>query len=279
MRFATAAEDFRIPVLGMGTWCFGGRTEHDPENDDAGQIRALQQGIEAGFTLIDTAEYYAAGYAEELIGRAIKGYDRSRLFITSKVWKTNASREGVLRSCELSLKRLGIDRLDCYLYHHFNPEIPLEETIGALNELVERGMTRSIGVSNFSASLLMKAVACSDAPIVMNQVHCNLAVREALEELQEVCREKRIVLQAWRPVRDLEETPECSALCRKYGITFQQLALAWLLNMPEIAVITAMKKTCHLSANMAALNVCFEPEDMKILNSYPRRFPCTVPLA
>ena len=279
MRFATAAEDFRIPVLGMGTWCFGGRTEHDPENDDAGQIRALQQGIEAGFTLIDTAEYYAAGYAEELIGRAIKGYDRSRLFITSKVWKTNASREGVLRSCELSLKRLGIDRLDCYLYHHFNPEIPLEETIGALNKLVERGMTRSIGVSNFSASLLMKAVACSDAPIVMNQVHCNLAVREALEELQEVCREKRIVLQAWRPVRDLEETPECAALCRKYGITFQQLALAWLLNMPEIAVITAMKNPCHLSENMAAMNVCFEPEDMKILNSYPRRFPCTVPLA
>lgn len=279
MRFATAAEDFRIPVLGMGTWCFGGRTEHDPENDDAGQIYALQQGIEAGFTLIDTAEYYAAGYAEELIGRAIKGYDRSRLFITSKVWKTNASREGVLRSCELSLKRLGIDCLDCYLYHHFNPEIPLEETIGALNKLVERGMTRSIGVSNFSVSLLMKAVACSDAPIVMNQVHCNLAVREALEELQEVCREKRIVLQAWRPVRDLEETPECSALCRKYGITFQQLALAWLLNMPEIAVITAMKNPCHLSENMAALNVCLEPEDMKILNSYPRRFPCTVPLA
>ena len=279
MRFATAAEDFRIPVLGMGTWCFGGRTEHDPENDDAGQIHALQQGIEAGFTLIDTAEYYAAGYAEELIGKAIKGYDRSRLFITSKVWKTNASREGVLRSCELSLKRLGIDCLDCYLYHHFNPEIPLEETIGALNKLVERGMTRSIGVSNFSASLLMKAVTCSDAPIVMNQVHCNLAVREALEELQEVCREKRIVLQAWRPVRDLEETPECSALCRKYGITFQQLALAWLLNMPEIAVITAMKNPCHLSENMAALNVCFEPEDMKILNSYPRRFPCTVPLA
>ena len=140
-------------------------------------------------------------------------------------------------------------------------------------------MTRSIGVSNFSAALLMKAVACSEAPIVMNQVHCNLAVREALEELQEVCREKRIVLQAWRPVRDLEETPECAALCRKYGITFQQLALAWLLNMPEIAVITAMKSPSHLAENMAALNICFEPEDMQILNSYPRRFPCTVPLA
>lgn len=279
MRYVTAQNGFTIPVLGMGTWCFGGRTEHDPGNDDAGQIAALQKGIELGFSLIDTAEYYAAGYAEQLIGQAVKGYDRKKLFITSKVWKTNASREGVLRACENSLKRLGTDYLDCYLYHHFDPAVPLEETIGALNELVEQGMTRSIGVSNFSSALLLKAVGCSNAPIVMDQVHCNLAVREALEDLQTICREQQVVLQAWRPVRDLEETPGCLRLCAKYHITFQQLALAWLLNRKEIAVITAMKTPKHLEETMAALDVELDPEDMAILNSYPFRRPCTVALA
>ena len=279
MRCATANGDIRIPVLGMGTWCFGGRTEHDADNDDKSQISALKNGIECGFTLIDTAEYYASGYAEELIGKAINGYDRQQLFITSKVWKSNASKAGVQRSCEDSLRRLKTDYLDCYLYHHFNPDIPLEETIEALNTLVERGLTRSIGVSNFSASLLLKAISLSENPIVINQVHCNLAVREALENLQECCREHGVVLQAWRPVRDLEETPECRKLCSKYGVTFPQLALAWLLNMPEIAVITAMKDSRHLPENMAALSLVIEPEDMEILNNYPLRRSCGVPLA
>lgn len=279
MRYVTAQNGLTVPVLGMGTWCFGGRTEREPGNDDAGQIRALQKGIELGFSLIDTAEYYASGYAESLIGRAIKGYDRKSLFITSKVWKSNASRDGVLRACENSLKRLETDYLDCYLYHHFNPAVPLEETIAALNELVSQGMIRSIGVSNFSSALLLKALKCSDAPIVMNQVHCNLAVREALTDLRETCRENAVVLQAWRPVRDLEETPECRQLCVKYHLTFQQLALAWLLNMPDLAVITAMKNPRHLPETLAALDIKLETEDMEILNKYPFRRPCGVPLA
>ena len=279
MRFVTAGDGFDIPVLGMGTWCFGGRTEHDPGNDDAGQIAALQKGIGQGFTLIDTAEYYAAGYAETLIGEAIKGFDRTQLFITSKVWKTNASREGVFRACENSLKRLGIDKLDCYLYHHFNPEVPLEETMDALSSLVEQGMTRSIGVSNFSASLLEKAIGCSRVPVVMNQVHCNLAVREALEDLEEFCRARKVVLQAWRPVRDLEETPECRALCAEYGITFAQLALAWLLNRKDLSVITAMKNVKHLQETWAALDIRLDKEDMEILDRYSIRRPCGVALA
>lgn len=279
MRYVKAADDMKIPALGMGTWCFGGRTEHDIENDDAAQIAVLQKGIELGYTLIDTAEYYASGYAETLIGKAIQGADRERLFITSKVWKSNASREGVLRACENSLRRLGTDYLDCYLYHHFNPEIPLEETMGALNELVEQGMTRSIGVSNFSASLLCKAVEYSSVPIVMNQVHCSLAVREALEDLSETCRKQKIVLQAWRPVRDLEETEECRKLCAKYGITFQQLALAWLLDRGDLAVITAMKNPRHLPETLRTLEIRLEPEDMELLNDYPFRRPCGVALA
>ena len=267
-----------FPVLGMGTWCFGGRTERDPENDDAGQITALQAGLEAGFDHIDTAEYYAAGYAETLVGKAISGFDRSKLFLTSKVWKTNLKHDDVLRSAENSLKRLDTDYLDCYLYHQVNDEVPLEETIGAMNKLVEQKMVRYIGVSNFSAERMIRAIRSSSAPIIVNQVHYNLAVRDAAEELQQVCKENNVILQAWRPLRDLEETEETKELCRKKGITFAQLALAWLLNQENTAAITAMKNPLHIQQTLDALAVTFIGEEMEILNHYPFRKPCTVPL-
>lgn len=267
-----------FPVLGMGTWGFGGRAEYDPENDDAGQIAVLQAGISAGFDHIDTAEYYAEGHAETLVGKAIAGFDRSRLFLTSKVWKTNLKYDDVLRSAERSLKRLNTDYLDCYLYHQVNEEIPLEETIGAMNRLVEEKLVRHIGVSNFSAERMLRAIHCSSVPIVVNQVHYNLAVRDAADELKQVCRENGVILQAWRPLRDLEETDMTKELCRKKGITFAQLALAWLLNQDNVAALTAMKNPQHLHETLDALSITFTDEEMDCLNNYPFRRPCTVAL-
>ena len=275
----TTSSGLALPMLGMGTWSFGGRQTRDPDNDDSAQINALQQGIEMGFSLIDTAEYYAATYAETLVGRAIRGFDRNKLFLTSKVWKTNARRDDLLKAAEGSLKRLGTDHLDCCLYHHFNPEVPLEETMGALNELVEQKMVLSIGVSNFSASLLRRAMACSSAPVILNQVHYNLAVREAFENLSGFCREHGVILQAWRPVRDLEETPGCREICKKHHITFPQLALAYLFNKKNTAVLAAMKDRRHLKENMAALEIELSQEEMIQLDNYPRQRPCDVPLA
>lgn len=271
-------ESIKFPVLGMGTWGFGGRAERDPENDDTGQIAALQAGLSAGFDHIDTAEYYAEGHAETLVGKAIAGFDRSKLFLTSKVWKTNLRRDAVLRSAEQSLKRLGTDYLDCYLYHQVNDEIPLEETIGAMNELVEQKMVRYIGVSNFSAERMLRAIHCSSAPICVNQVHFNLAVRDAVEELGVVCKENHVILQAWRPLRDLEETELTGEICRKRGITFAQLALAWLLNQENTAAITAMKNPVHISQTLDSLKIRLSEEEMSLLDQYPFRKPCTVVL-
>lgn len=278
MKYLEGKNGVKLPVLGMGTWKFGGRETHDPANDDEGQIAALRQGIETGFRLIDTAEYYADGYAETLVGRAIEGFDRDKLFITSKVWKTHLKHDDVLRAAENSLKRLKIDCLDCFLYHQVNDSVPLEETISAMNELVERKMVRSIGVSNFSAERMLRAVRCSDSPILLNQVHCSLAVRDALNELSEVCRENGVILQAWRPLRDLEETDVTKEICRVRGITFGQLALAWLLNRENTAVITAMKNPVHLKETMSALEIRLTGEEMRLLEAYPFRRPCTVPL-
>jgi len=273
---------FTLPVLGMGTWQFGGRETRNPENDDAGQIAALQAGIEAGFTLIDTAEYYAAGYAETLAGKAIAGYPREKLFLTSKVWKTHLRHDEVLRAAEESLKRLGTGYLDLYLYHQVNDEVPLEETMGALNELVERGMVRYIGVSNFAPARLERAVRCSSAPVVVDQVHYSLKFREPESSgLLKYCQEHDILLQAWRPLRGVEPCPLTDVLCRKYGLTLHQLGLAWLLSQKQVTAITAMKNPAHIPENLLATEARLSEDDIERLRAdFPdRNYVSTVPLS
>ena len=281
MKVKTLSNGFAIPVLGMGTWQFGGREERNPQNDDAGQIAALQAGIAAGFTLIDTAEYYAAGYAETLVGKAIAGSPREKLFITSKVWKNHLHRDDVLRAAEASLKRLGTDHFDLYLHHQVNDDVPLEETIGALNELVQNGMTRYIGVSNFLPERLARAVRCSSAPIVVNQVHYSLKFREPESSgLLNYCQEHDILLQAWRPLRGVEACPLTDELCRKYGLTLGQLGLAWLISQKQVTAITAMKDPAHLPENLKAAGITLSEADIERLRAeFPERnYISTVPL-
>ena len=282
MREKTLSSGFAMPVLGMGTGQFGGREERNPENDDAGQVAALQAGIEAGVNLIDTAEYYAAGYAEMLVGKAIAGYPREKLFITSKVWKNHLHRDDVLRSAEESLKRLGTDHLDLYLHHQVNDEVPLEETIGALNELVQNGMTKNIGVSNFLPERLARAIRCSSAPIVVNQVHYSLKFREPESSgLLRFCQEHDIILQAWRPLRGVDACPLTRELCRKYDLTLPQLGLAWLLSQKQVTAITAMKNRDHIPENLLAAEVRLSEADIERMrvDFSDRNYVSAVPLS
>lgn len=282
MRKVLLKNGFSLPVLGMGSWLFGGRETRDPANDDVGQIAALQAGIEAGFSLIDTAEYYAGGYAETLTGRAIAGYSRAGLFLTSKVWKTHLKRDDVLRAAENSLRRLGTDYLDLYLYHQVSEQVPLEETIGAMNELVERKLVRHIGVSNFAPMRLERAMRASSVPIVLNQVHYSLKFREPESSgLLDFCREHDVLVQAWRPVRGVETCPLTEELCRKYELSLHQLALAWLMSQKNIGTITAMKNPAHLPENIrAAETVLAEPDVERLRQEYPDvNYVSTVPLS
>ena len=266
MKRKSLKNGFSIPALGMGTWCFGGRDTHDPANDDEAQIHALRCGMEEGFTLIDTAEYYAAGYAETLVGKAAAGVPRDSLFITSKVWKTHLRHDDVLRAAEQSLQRLNTSYFDLYLYHQIDDAVPLEETVGALNELVRRGLTRRIGVSNFALPRLKRAMALSREPIVVNQVNYSLTVREVQTSgLLEFCQENDVIVQAWRPVRGLVPCPLTDALCRKYSCTLHQLALAWLLAQENTVAITAMKNPAHLAENMAACGLVLDRDDVALL--------------
>jgi predicted oxidoreductase len=139
-----------IPVLGLGTWGMGGRESPDKTRDRE-TVATIRMALELGLTHIDTAEYYGAGHAEELVGEAIEGWDREKLFITSKVWHNHLHKDDLHRSMRASLKRLGVDQVDLYLVHWPNPDVPLAETMEAMEECV-KGHTRFIGLATSAPS-------------------------------------------------------------------------------------------------------------------------------
>ncbi|WP_419646192.1 aldo/keto reductase [Victivallis vadensis] len=264
---------FAIPVLGQGTWRMGGVDTPDTANDDA-DIAAIRRGIATGLCHIDTAEMYAGGHAEELVGIAMKGQGirRADYFLTDKVWKTHLRYDDVLRAAEASLKRLGTAYIDLYLIHQVNPDVPEEETIRAMNRLKREGVIRHIGVSNFSEERLKRAQAASDAPIVANQLHYNLRIRE-IEQcgLLDYCRSQDIMVIAWRPLRGLDlALPLIVALAEKYGKTPSQIALNWLLCQENVVTITKAANPLHLAENMGALGWALEKEDaVRLRREYP----------
>ena len=270
MKNKTLKCGFSMPVLGMGTWQMGGRMERDSRNDDAGQIQALKTGLDLGFNLIDTAESYADGKAEELVGEAIRGYDRGKLFLTSKVWKTHVAYDDVLRAAENSLKRLGTDYLDLYLYHQVNNEVPLKETMRAFDRLVSEKLVRHIGVSNFALERFKRAQACAEHKIVVNQIHYSLSVREPESELLPWLQENDVMIQAWRPLRGVPDCALLNELCAKYGKTKSQIALNWLIMQKNIVTITASSSARHIQDNLDAAAFEMALSDVELLT---RDFP------
>lgn len=270
----TIAGGFSMPVLGQGTWRLGGVSERDPENDDARDITVIRRALDAGLTHIDTAEMYAGGHAEELVGEAIRGVERSRLFLTGKVWKSHLGGDGPLRAAEASLRRLGVDAFDLYLVHQVNPEIPLKETIRAMNRLQREGLARNIGVSNFSLDRLKQAQALSEVPIVANQLHYNLQVREIeLSGLLDFCQETGVMVIAWRPLRGVDcSVPLLTELAARYGHTPRQLALNWLISQPGVVTIVKASDPLHLAENVGAVGWRMAEEDVERLRrEYPDR--------
>ena len=265
---------FKMPVFGIGTWMLGGDSKRDPANDGQADIAALICGMEHGFKHIDTAEMYAGGFAEEITGQAIKGHSRGNLFITSKVWSDDLSYDGVLRAAENSLKRLGTDYLDLYLIHKPNDQFPLSKTMKAFDRLMDEGLIKNTGVSNFSVERFKRAQQLFEHKIVVNQVHYNLVVREPENELLEFCWKNDVMLVAWRPLAkgaiiDVDY-PFFDELCEKYHKSRAQIALNWLLSQDNVVTVSTMRSVSHLEENLAALNWNMSDEDIEALR---REFP------
>ncbi|MEY2671942.1 MAG: hypothetical protein RL687_359, partial [Candidatus Parcubacteria bacterium] len=192
---------FEIPVYGLGTWQMGGRNERDLSNDDKADIDAINTAVKEGIIHIDTAESYANGHSEEIIAQAIKenNINREDLFIVSKVSGSNQGYDGVMSACKKSLERLNTNYLDLYLLHQFPKDFSLEESMRALVELKDNGVVKNIGVSNFNIEHLKEAQSYSKYPIVCNQVHYNLRVREIEKSgLLEYCQKNDIMIVAYR---------------------------------------------------------------------------------
>lgn len=259
-----------MPVYGLGTWRMGGELERDTKNDDARDIASIQSAIELGVTHIDTAESYANGYTETLLGQAIEPYDRSSLFLVSKVRAMHMAYVDVLKAAEASLHRLKTDYLDLYLLHRYNPDIPLRETFRALDELVQQGRVRNIGVSNFPAEKLREAQFLTKNKIVCNQVHYNLKYREAERRgILQYCLENNVMLVAWRPLQmgglfndSIEILHELS---KKYAKTPTQIAINWLSSQDNVVVLAKTTKREHLQENLGGVGWSMEHQDVQRL--------------
>ena len=276
-----------MPVYGLGTWEMGGKKVYNPENDDEKDITAIKHAIELGVTHIDTAENYAEGYAEKLVGRAIKGYDRSKLFLVTKVARSHLGYSDLMAAAKQSLERLQTNYLDLYLIHSPNPEISVEESMKAMDELKSQGVIRNIGVSNFTIENLKAAQSASKNNIVANQIHYNLQIREVEKNvLGMYCQENDVMLIAWRPLQKgmlLTEGQEVlEKMSKKYDKTPSQIALNWLLSQDNVVTLSKTRSVEHLKENLGALEWKMDNEDIEFLrNNFPGQLDIsdTVPLS
>ena len=266
--------NIKIPVMGMGTWEIGGRQKIDNSHDEE-DIRAIRQAVDLGMNLIDTAEMYGNGHCEEIVGQAIKPFLREELFIVSKVWFNHLHHSDVLKAAENSLKRLQTDWIDLYLIHWPNPEIPLIETIQAMEELIERKLIKHIGVSNFDVSKLEEARSLlKQNEIVAAQVDYSLMVRGRENDLIPYCQQNRITVMAFRPLArptaagGLHQDEFLREIGNKYGKTPIQVALNWLICQEPVITIPKAVNPRHLNENIDAAGWALSPADIENISSH-----------
>jgi diketogulonate reductase-like aldo/keto reductase len=237
----------------------------------AEEIAALRLGLNLGMTLIDTAEMYANGRAEELVGEAIAGR-RPEVFLVSKVLPSNATREGTIAACERSLRRLRTDWLDLYLYH-WRGSTPLADTLEGFMTLVRDGKIRSWGVSNFDLSDTEELVSLpGGAAVTTDQVLYNLTRRGIEYDLLPWCRARNIPIMAYSPIEQgrLLGQAVLREVAARHGATPAQVALAWLLQQPAVILIPKASTPEHVRENRAALAVRLTKSDVAELD---RAFP------
>ena len=247
-----------MPVLGLGTWHLG-EGRHPPQVE----IDALRTGLDLGMALVDTAEMYGDGATETLVGRAIAGR-RDGVFLVSKVMPHHATFDGTIAACEGSLRRLGTDRLDLYLLH-WRGSVPLDETVGAFDELKRAGRIRHWGVSNFDvADLAELADVRAGQAVEADQVLYNLLHRGIEWNLLPLCQRSGIPAMAYSPIAQgrLADDPVLQGIGRRRRATATQVALAWVVSHPGVCAIPEAGTPEHVRQNAAALGVELEEDDL-----------------
>jgi diketogulonate reductase-like aldo/keto reductase len=262
MKHLTLSNGVTIPRLGLGTWRMGesARVRKD-------EVAALKLGLELGIRLIDTAEMYGDGVAEEIVGEAIAGR-RDELYLVSKVYPHNASAVGTIAACERSLKRLRINCLDLYLLH-WPGSTPIAETVGAFERLVRDGKIRSWGVSNFDVDDMaeLHGVALGQNCIA-NQVLYHLASRGIEWQMLPDAQKSKTMIMAYSPLGQgsILKHKVLAEIAAKHTVTPAAIALAWVLRQPGVIAIPKATNPNHVRANMAAHDLDLTPSDLAALD-------------
>ena len=265
-----------VPKLGLGTWYLG----DSPATFDR-ERQALQEGVAAGMTLIDTAEMYGGGRSERLVGAAIKNMEREKLFIVSKVLPSNAGRNRIFKSCEDTLKRLGTDYLDLYLLH-WRGSVPLSETVKCMEELKQQGKIRSWGVSNFDIDDMEELWRVPGGKnCLVNQVLYHMGSRGIEFSLLPWMREHNVALMAYCPLaqagslrRGLLTNPTVKKIAQKHGATVEQVLLAWCVRDGNTIAIPRSGRPEHVLDNAGTKNVVLDEADLEEIDQAywpPRR--------
>ena len=266
-----SSRNFSLPILGLGTWTMGGNRFDRDAISHQSDIQAVKRAIDAGITHLDTAEIYSDGGAEEVVGEAIKNWDRTKLFITSKVSGNHLGYDEIIKACRDSLARLKIKKLDLYLVHWPNPVFPIKDTMRAMDSLLESGLIANIGVSNFDPSDLEEAQSHAKHKIVNNQVHYNLQARgHEKTGTFDYCREHDILVTAYRPLArgEFAESEILQKIGKKYQKTALAVALNWVLHKDNIVAIMKTSNPEHLQENLTALGWRLDAEDEKYLDEH-----------
>ncbi len=255
-----------VPQLGQGTWNMG-----DAAAKRKAEIAAIRRGIELGMTVIDTAEMYGSGRAESLVGEAIAGL-REQVYLVSKVLPSNASAAGTVKACEASLKRLGVETLDLYLLH-WRGRFALADTVAGFETLVQQGKIRTWGVSNFDVDDMEELFATPGGDrCAANQILYNPEYRGVEFDLLPWCARHGVLAMAYSPVGqggDLLNAPVLKGIARDHGVSPAQVALAWCLRQPVMAIPKAGTVE-HVEQNAAAADVQLTETDLaKIDDAYP----------
>ena len=269
MKYETI-HNLTLPKIGFGTWKIGGGSSAN-HSIDSKSLTALRTALEVGYTHFDTAEMYASGHSEELLGRAVREskIKRETLFITTKVMAAHLKYEQVLSSCENSLKHLNMDYIDLYLIHWPGTGVKYEDTFRALNKLVRDGKVKHLGVSNFNVKLLKDSQSLSETPIVTNQVPFSLSDRSYIKNgMLEYCQQNDIFLTAYSPVDEgnLRSNKTLEAIAKAHNATIFQIALAWVISQPRVITIPMSFNPQHIKENFDAAEIELTKDEIELLD-------------
>ncbi len=277
MRYMKTKSGKELFPIGIGTWNIGGTFTADPGakykgaepnyDNEAAEIEAIRYSIAKGQNHIDCAELYGAFHTDEVVGKVIAGLKREDLYIADKLWKTSVGKGLVRATVEQMLKKLGTDYLDMLYIHAPWDGVNWQEAIPQIDELIDEGIVRDFGVSNFTVADMEQTQKIAKHPIIANQMNYNVLYKdEVSQEFRDYCRENKIQIVAYQPVKRQEvlDNKVIQDIAKVRNATAAQVALAWLLAQGTLPIPKAVNKS-HIDENITATDIKLSAQDLELL--------------